>query len=659
MRRLAAGLCLLLLACSAHAKTMIVVDETPTFSTPPSEFEAITQRSALLSILRSYPDAEYTIVPANIAKTEFCRTGLMVWNYGTARAYTEQFDAVIHANFNGNRTSAFSGYRPDSLCMNATAPTVPQLMLLSYSVYNASANAFNNSTSCSLGVSTMIDAGAGVGNHEGEGTTYPVGYPEGWFDTEYIARPVRGTVPAGGLRVLLSNAANSYFIVSEAGGPGQSLAPTANADSCGRSADPDTMLVWERLNNHRSGLSRVVACSPFVAFGTDSTQSVDLNDGQGVNWPVLMYAIAHLDSLSGGAVLGGSPPINMAFTVNGVGTRSARTFAGGIFSADTTILKTTCDSLRALGVPLTLLADPESLAVNMGDVATWKRAGRVRFSPWVRVGMDTTVAGLGNASYSRPVDVFGRYRNRVFYGDSTYHAVVGSDSSIVSLLMGAKASLRSTVGGSQWLSGFLAAPYDDWSPKNMTSAGLDSLVWAMRKAGFSAIQSNVQSRDSDPGYNRPSANAYPKVNGWVPRQEARPIALSPYTGEEFRFLGHNGVSPSGSTLYSLPSAAIIQSNIIWAGVFPERFRASNWFPPDGASTNTNVGVVVNLDNYLYGQKRAHIFALSAQSLGGGDTQHPGRPGWYVVKHMAHAITAINRAAGRTVLALTFAEDATP
>lgn len=675
------------LAPIAQAKILIVEERTTIYSSNSFTPGQVNKRvgQAVQAVLSRYGrklGTDYVYVSGAAVTTEMARTGILYKRLSgstfDASSPLDTFSAVVHVGFNGSGTTAFSWYRPDSLTLTAAAPTVPQLFLIDGP--GAADNAdfsVTNSTTDSTWIDKFAAAGGGSvgGFHEGEGSMWSSMGDGRCFGTNFGINIVLKTgEPTGGMRVLLNYNANAVFTNLELTGN----MPTF-PDSVGTALD-DTCVVYEKLNKHKSGAARITIASVGEYFYADSAQiaaGAGVNsayDFQGINWVALNVALAHLDSLTSGDVLG---PNQQSFGVvlTGAGTRSDRRHPGGIFAADTTILGYSCDSLRACGARVVFATDPESLAVNAGDIAILKRAAG-RFAPWVRVGLDSTVAGLGNASTSRPVDVFGRYRNRAIFGDSLRHAVPGADTSVTALWWAARTNLAALVGESS-LSNSLIAPDGDWTPfqirRNQNAGLIDSLFWMANRVGAPVLVFDSYGQDMLPTY-------LTNPKGWPLTQGAYAIGAASARGVRIKALAYSGFTPRGSRVGSRtdglsfmgymadtlpplcnpggcpsPSPTAAAQNHFWNAFYgPSRDLAFD--PYDDNSAETAL-----YDNYpfLYKRQRASILMLPVQSLGGQSVTAPNRWGFFTIRHIVDAAKLINAAAGRTVISNEFVENVNP
>ena len=658
-------LCIPLLSWAGSYDVLVVCDKSA--ATAYDDIGLVTpelvNQSQLLAVQRILKKwgARYRVMPPSALTTNMCATGLVYLNktpnaYGfVAEGPVDTFAAVIHCGFNGTQASQFTGYRPDSATLTAKLPTVPQLYLLDS---DADANSFQNGAADSTASQSAFGIAA-VEHHFG-GT-----YSASGRTTKFSS--ITGSTGAaklltgqnGGVRALLSQTVSTQAL--------------PQADYIGN-FNGDTAVVWEKLNLHKAGSARIV----FASVG-----SITLADSAGrqahyrkdIEWPVLTFAIAHLDSLTGGRII--RRPAQFGFVIVGGGTHSDRRHPGGIFTADTTILKTSGDSVATTNAKIVVAAAPESLTA--ADAAQWKRFGNVRFTPWVRAGLDSGVAGNTKATAASPRDVWGRYRNRAFFGDSVYHAVAGDDTSIFQLYKGARANLAATVG-QNYLSGLIVCPESDWSPyqmrRNQNAALVDSVAWVAAKLGCSAILVNTWGRDMDPSY-------LTNPKGYIFKQRRYTIRAASLRGMNINFIGHQQFTVMGSRVHSCTDALSFEARAavdtaLTEGFFYAQmptyamysFWNSMYGPYDAVSWNDGAGLWNQtttapawdssaFDNVPGTHQPASVLQLPAQAFGGQDAAAPNRWGFYAIKHVMGAAALTNYAAGRSVMVNSWPEDITP
>jgi len=361
--------------------------------------------------------------------------------------------------------------------------------------------------------------------------------------------------------------------------------------------------------------------------------------------------------------------------VRGGFERIGRRFAGGSNDDDSTVVKASIDSLKALGVPLTVTVNVDSIASYPNEIAWWTSVGNARFAPVATTGLSGYTPGdtsnVPNAAWSSslPVDIFGRFRTRSFY--------VPNDSSVYGGLKAAQ-DIAKTYGFNN-LSKTVIAPLDDWTPKNMRWAtqAYDSLLYAFRRAGYSAVLTDVQ-RPEGSILRIPVAQR-DRVRGWWGKQESYRNKLS---GETFRIVGHTGynitggslqfmVSPAdsgsasfsayfGSNLQSTLSASYIATGRFWGGLLHDYWKDYDWFQHDTVAKMAGyLDIRYSSADHFHGFRRASVLLIHVSDLGGVPNGPPARPGWWTIKSLKRSFQAINAVAGRTVAVLGYPEDIEP
>jgi hypothetical protein len=639
---------LLAVPVAADARVIVTWDRiaSPTFAAN-HEAELQAQLRAVTGILKA-KGADYVVVPPTLMKTLYARTSTVPMPNGDLITAS----ATIHLMFNGLATTQYANYRPDSLTLAAGAPTTPQLLLLSASGRDESTTLFGDAAADTLGVKSG-SAGFPLGGtapacHEGECTQYMLGRPGAWLLNLYQYSAIRNTTsPAGGLRVLLGIGQNAVYRHEHENG----WRAPAWPDSFARNATGDTMSVWVLPMAHVAGAEPIVCAITTAAALLDSSEALYLQE-HGVDWVALGVAMQTLDSLSGGAVFGDGPPVKVGFVALGGGTQSDRRHPGGLFHPDSATFKASVDSLD---VPLTVAADPESLTAQ--EVAWWKRHNQVRFTPWVRTGLDTTAAGLGNASVALPVDVWGRWRLRAVLGDGS---CTGADTSFACLYRAVRAQLQAKVGAG-YLSALAVAPDDDWTPKNVSrssNAKVDSILRRIKALGYKALLIDGQRLDN-------TLLEHPIGYG---NQQRGGSGIHP------ALLAHSGYSIVGSSKFygfttdsagnicspgpcPRQNVAVYETSRWWHGLFPDGACDPEFMNPN-IFTGNDIGVWINISDRLYGPRPARVLVVSMQGLG-GDPTAPTRPAWWAIKSFVNAARAINASGRKPLIDIGWAEDATP
>lgn len=737
-----AALALLLVASVASAKVLVVTERLDSRATTTGG-ETVPQSAYLLKMqdrmiaacvdVFNMTGMTYDIVPVSATRTRWLASGRSVTNwtgFNSDSSYT-QYDAVIILNANGRTLAngvtvqrpwppSQTGCYPCSLTTVKNYPKVPVLFL--FGATNASSN---NQNGGPVGAWSSIGTGAAVcstGVTHTAGSTampnlhYPAGFPtSGWLSASNIwpggdgsgllISSATSAATPGGVRALLTVKSSPLHLMMS------SVAKVTPAwvDSFKTGGGADTVTVWERPMVGWAGTGTVPANAHLVfanIMGSSGcVDSIETNFGNGetnipceFDAPTLLFALAHLDSLAGGKVWDKSTsklPLRAAVTIDGAFTRAGRMFAGGAYLPDSSVLKATLDSLNTLGVPLTVGVNVDSIASYPYEIAWWNKLSNARISPQAWVGVDrfafnpayqsastttdTTAYANLNWSSSRPVDVFGRYRNRAFLGDSTtLHTVAGSDSSVLQGLLAIR-SIARTYFPNRALSGLLMAPRDDYSPKNAFDKvrWLDSLVYVARLAGFSCIRTNVQAGDADPGRFRGNVKL---LRGGVPTQGFAENQIG--GGQAMSFLGHAGHSISGSqylanvraidpdtaaalteyygTTSGVPTTPIPNATVgrFWHGFVHDIFTDEDWFP-NRYNIDAFTGVVNPREDNFSPMRHASILKMHVSDFGGIPNGPPKRPGWWAVKSLANSFAAINAKAGRPVCVFDWPENIVP
>jgi len=621
-------------------------------------------------------------VRGNQIKTEWARTGEMVWNGGKAAtleagAFTEQFGAVIHIG-PVIGTIWQTGYaRTDSILRYARGgAVVPQLYAFDDRMNMVfGAHKVNDATCCSTGISaTSNPAEGGISFKVGSQTRPWItagGYVEG--------QVVNTTSPAGGFRKHVgigAGMANHYngalFPIPECNWC-DSLLSTTNSDS---------VLIWERMYNTLPGAKPIVFAyiDGEGTPGDSASESTPLPPGE-VDPIVMLAALARLDSLTGNTLFDPNKiPQRRAITIDGLCSRNSRLGINpGIFNGDTAVAYGSLDSLTAYGIPVTFTvnADPDSMSAYKRDLIKAAQNPAARFTPMVRTGLDSLAAMNGGAtSLRRPRDVWGRYRKRAAYGDGT---CAGVDTSLYCHLIQARALLDSaltSIGATNRLSKFLVAPDDDWSPKNILQIGggppPDSVLWTIAKTGYTGVRIDGQ----DPAANGELGNGAARTNprGWYSNQKRRTESIG---GNQLNLLAHTGFPLTGSlrsAVYWTDTTGVVPQGALgtwtqevnrhWTGWTQDQDRNLDTFPYDAH------GVVVadwyagrdlwyRTVDMLNPPIKAYCARLSFNDLSGIPNGPPARVGWWIIKSDWNAMRTINEIAGRAIITLGYPEDVSP
>lgn len=666
MKKLLAVLLALSLPSVAHAKVLVVTDHVQ-LGTPAGQKETNDSDDIATAMLREIFDrygVEYVFMHPREVKTEFCRSGVFVRDFGTAAASATAYDAVIHMGYRGR--CAFTtnyhttgAYRPDSLNFSAKYPDVPQLFVLTQAIQSGTVPpCIATAAADSSGVSDTGNGGAGVPT-----LLRRPGSPRVFMSAGHHSGMILAPATNGGVRPLLYMAGIHDELRFQLNG-----IPAPWFDSTSFADTTTLACVWERMNANKTGAAHSVFAQVLgVGPCYDSLGNVQACEGDEL---VLMCALARLDSLTGGRVFTNKSkfPLTAGIAVFGGFSRGARRSYGGVAPSDTAALSATCDSLAALTppVPITLGADVDSIATYAADKRWWAKLPRIKYSPMTRCGVaDTTRAT--NAIWQIPVDIFGRYRNRTIY-----RPLSATDSSISTQYRAAQWKADST-WGRQRVSRVVFAAQDDWTPKNISTVtnGPDSVLLVLRDvcgARGILIDAQRQSADVTRWSNRWT------VIGWWPWQREHHVSPG---GAPFRMLAHTGWMTAGGSVQSdtrIDSLPPIASTVGSAGpntqgipfyemarfthgLFMRQYRDVDYMQRDGASLDQfdNFKPRVDMFDDL---KRASVFKCHVTDLA-GNPSNPARSGYWVIKSIVNAFDTINSLAGRTLVELRDLEDVAP
>lgn len=632
----AAALALCLIASAARANVLLVYHELRNNVDCESLdcFGPIAQRQHMQSILDRF-GIPYKAVWRGNTRTEWVRTGAQVWGSG-AGAYTEQFDAVIHLSTLKNRLGVGGPDFADSIGM-ATAvpgvtkyPTVPQIFFSS-----AGTDAFVTASGRdSSGSNSATDGYIGSDVNYWHLTKYLTTDPSIRWRSGFLHGQRLAYTPSGGYRVLVAQNVNASGVYERAPG---SVMPCLDCDSIGVTSD--TALVWVRLNNNVSGAAQMVYVNDVHLAYTQMDPTLAL------------IALAYVDSLTGGSVFENKDrlPLGLGINVRGGWRRSARHVMGGISPNDTTQLKASIDSLASLRIPFTVGVNVDSLADYSADRYWWLRASPyVYFTPENHGGLDTAAANNGPASWQRPRDPFGRYRNRTLAQSGA------TDTSLATLVRANFWKVDSAFGASR-TDRIAIPPADDWwpynwRPNNPNAGTADSLfAYLSDSAGVRGIVINPY---GDGGNRSGLVNRKSPIRN----QGATRLRYGRSRGSTFNVIATGAPSDSGSARWTrVESIDSYEPGSPMKGVqnfFHSAFGAGRWGGQGG------VYEPVPGDSLI---SRASIFTIHASDLGTGThaSGRPTMPGWWQVKNVVMPMKAVNKVAGRTIVSFRKSQDIEP
>lgn len=647
MRRWLVLLIILLSAPIASAKVLVVVTRDQASETS-NNLDAVYYREQVLGMLNAL-GVDYDCIRPPIAKTEFARTGVVTYNFGTSAAFTRSYDAVITILPNGVITSGGFGFRPDSLFSSTKRPQVPQLyMSLSYQWVGAGSGC----AACSLGVFRTV-GGYNNGNWQGN-TMFSAG-------GNYKFRPQH---------------LDGYLLTYGTGGVTRPVIAQQYNASSAQEATPTSGAPCMDCDSLLGSISVVDTVSMYVWYGAfntvnpTSTQSKPIivcdfaHSTAGQSTPVIGLAgIALLDSMCGGTII--TKPIKAALYMTGAFQRNGRTTWGGISPNDTSNFKASLDSLASLGVPITVGVAIDSLSSYQADFGWYRRLGGLAsYSPEVRRGTGADTTGLpasDPASFANPRDIFGHLRKRFQVGDGSG---VGADSSIASLARGAFATLTSN--GLTPLDRALVPPL--WDNTNLANGTADTAFAGLAMAGVAAVvvdpfqignyggRSAILSR-----YTRSQSAQIPGMGG----KHVNVLGAATMAQDSSAARWQNGFSVDS---YSMPRGWGTAVENFWDQALAVNGQAAampanliNALLISGAITNgrtSGVGSIVPMP-------KSNVFVFAASDLGSGVRSdwatRPTRPGWWAVKSIVNGAKLANSLCypGKVAVAFQKLEDIQP
>lgn len=695
MRRVivAALAALCLFAVPASARVAVVVhqapNETAVTTALRADYQTAKQRALLYvtSFLDAYK-ASYDVVPARSVQTSRIKDGFITgFNGDTA------YSGVIFVGGNTTGTNPIAGCFPCSLTVGANAgatlPTKP-VMFVPTGLFETG---YASSTACSTG------NGGDCFDPDGQGPGY---------STQRVWSPITPTLrfgwlvgsqlqatrndkdgaasTRGGIRTLLGGGASNAVMVD--GGynwKSASVRPAwrdsvyaAEDEHAGIGSGGEVMgpvfghYVIERLNRYSGSTATGYADNEFapsiyVQWLSTAIPTIGGDDGvtdsriEGNPYPIWL-AIAHMDSVANGWILGrGLEPRGVAFQVSHGLMRGAWNAPGGV-RPDEPNMSAAVDSLAALGIPfavgLPVLAD--SLATYASSLATWQRAPLAKFAVQSSGGLSGSAeAGVKNADCIKPVDLFGRYRSRLFY------TTASCDTSIYKLLLAARNRVDSLVGSSK-RDRMLIAGDDDWSPFNYSESAnsRDSLAYAAYLAGFTGIANNADDDSLD-------AVTPSNPRGLDARQRAVPVG----NGDRFVFATFPGFITNGAA-YATGGLATDSNDSTQAQVYAHRNMRGLFLPAwfmsvkgDPWVKNTlglgvpwysEPGTSGSVSPLARTDTGTNLVRITASSLGyGGGGPSADMPGFYQVKWFVNMCRTLNAVAGRTLIAFKYPGDLSP
>jgi len=700
-RRFAAGLCLASLFSGqvAQAKSLIVyAPNTESFGAGTSYLAApqLNRNLRAVASIIALTGGQVSLVKAQSTKSEWLRLGQGVWG-SDAGQYVEQFDATILIDqfatagiIRTDSVAKFAAFQGGSAHIGLAKPML--ILRTNGPAIGSAGGVVPDSTN---GGAVAFDSGPGKAVHFADDHL-------DFLTSAYTVSAQNLATKANVRRILFTNIPQADYRISNGTNSGATLG-CRNCDSLMNYAANDSCVLWDKNWSviFPAQASTITFASPWGSGGLADSIGNTVGEPRDPptegDWAILLCALAHLDSLSGHKVLG-DKTIRIAPVVYGGLARDNRhswnwNKSQGINDADTSSFYAFLDSLASRpDIKITFAVNVDSATTYARDIIKMKGITQARFTPQVWDGINDTSL---TAYAGFPKDIFGRYNRRAAYGDSATHALYngGSDSSIYWQLKRAKAMCDSLFGGRT--SKVLAAPADDWSPKQLLGAfqngggiTIDSVMYAMQLAGFTGIIADAQ----DPDANASKTNSGPsKTNprGYYNRQQL--FSSGSISGlRNFKILCHSGFNIMGgrsqAECFSGPGAGsgtidsssspprsffVIYKELgrLWSSNLLAYDESMDLFPYDDPQTDLMwIGndILHRKVDVTQAQRRSpikhgNIVRLSCGDLSGasGSGIVPAATMWHVLKAAANAMYVINKLAGRTVVTFDYPENIDP
>jgi hypothetical protein len=385
---------------------------------------------------------------------------------------------------------------------------------------------------------------------------------------------------------------------------------------------------------------------------------VNHSDFQSLNTDMAAFpaALAYADSCVNGAIFAGAKniPLKVGIQIRGGFSRGEQlgipTSTGGMTTADSATFKASIDSLASLNVPMVLGVNVDSISTYTNyDGRWWANVPMLKYGVYQRAGLDSTAAS-GAASFDNPRDIFGMWRNRAAFGDSTVHSIQTADTSLAQLVRGAFSKLASAFGAGK-VDRIMMAQGDDWCPKNGLSLGIDSVVYGLSKGGAKGVVVN-------PSRERIGVNT--SGQGFHQRPGNNPLNYN-RSRAPFKFLATPSYLDSGSVRFDNGVGStyptLVQTERMWRSMLTGQgygiYSAGYGF----------AGLSWTADSTR--NERARILTVHASDLQGGTRGDaatlPLRPGFYVIKNFVNMVKTINSFTynGKPLFVIAYPEDCEP
>ena len=678
MRRLLAALLTLCIAVPASATRVLIVRQPAKTDASVNNNAVHHQQWVLESVLKTL-GVDYDVLPQAAVASRVTgpsgnlnqnaiRTGTVYLTTGSV-PLTRSYGAIIHEGFAIGQTTRFPGYNPDTLTISTSWPSVPTVFFGPQRL--GSASMFRNAATCSTGIGSSIGAAGNLGY---EFSQVQVGFTDAFKASPsniYYRRDANALVKDGAntpgftkSRVIAAssdvayrtNGTTSCTWCDSLGFPSSYFSTTAGSSA-------DTVMIWTRER--------------FLGDRSPLIFALPIHGGNGASdVPFGLYAmtIALLDSACGGGVIGQTPgwqPPKFAVVLSGAFSHSdsdvnssSEWGAHGVFyPSDTAAVKAGIDSLKALGIPLTVTVNVDSIEAYPNEKDWYFNIPTARFSPESRTlatgttgianGVATNGPASGNASNTFFADPFGFKRTRTIISSDRYNygtGCNGTDTSMSCMIQYMRDRLASYPQISGRLSSAILASSFDYIPFNYSATNLpgrDSVEAAMLRSGYNVALGQVMLIRASPN----NRHSFSSLGGTTQADQTGPGQFTAEANSHSFLLNGSPVTfrwLAGRHIDEDPTAVgLVNHNI--AAETMVGIWAQPWYPQD-------------MTQYVHQfRTRFQCIYIRPGELGWkqSSTTDTQRSGFYQVKWIVNQIRTINRMAGRTVFNISYPEDIVP
>lgn len=658
-----AALWMLLVAHPATAEKMLFVIKTRTSYGDKSNSDARTHLLQRMEVQKTAEtlgiDGDFFFdyqVPTKNALTsnhngvQYGGTVIVGARFGTALSGLCYEDSLtLYSVWDGNSGRPTNAQRRPILFMCVPNVSGNNSALLTYSTAGSP-------PACSTGTALSISTFASIGAGGQVRSAFLAGSSMTWKEWDCIYPvPRLSTAPPGILRTIVGfkiTPANTYV----SGGDYRCGDDCDDVGSTIQTTSDSLGILWARYIDSAptSRKQAMFFCWPTAntAFG-----------GGTYSQAAMAMGLAALDSAAGKTMIGQRPgwkPVEMALVIGRGFSEStpntaptppsnyggiARTGGAGGNAPDSVRIKATLDLMGAWGVPWTVTACPDSVAINKGFLSWWSRLKSVQYAVEVTNGT-WTGAKLNSTSKFATNDPFGHLSARAigYYGNP----MAADDTTMQALAKFAKDRIDSVTGAAS--RAIFPAHYDG-IPINFALRKLpniDTYNMALWTAGYRVV---VFAPDM--------ANSNPSMT-WGRKGQ---LTQSDWATDNYSFGSAEVSYPVFTDSTARTKIGRITHVMCPTGLIAE-YPSSNLVMNHNAANDfiqsvfTGIGLSQDYQNYYHSFRQPRrIFRVEAYSLGAQSAvDNPNRYGYWQMKQVVMSMKALNQIAGRTVVKFVMAGD---